>query len=152
MIDGRAASQRAGARRPGEKYQQTDTRRVVIPYCFKWEYSRDKKRRRESFKMWVTSTDLPQSAVSAAEFLRLTAKFLFPGVELPGLRLMDWPDAQLIATISASAVCICLCLFALKGRPAARTGSRWRQLIRNEMHNIATDSCCTLLSTRPNQD
>lgn len=49
-----------GPDRPAEKYPQTDTRHVVIPYCFKWEYSCDKKRRKESFRMWLTSTDLQQ--------------------------------------------------------------------------------------------
>lgn len=147
MIYGRAASQSVGTRWPGEKYQQTDMQHVVIPYCFKWEYSRDKKRRRKSFKMWLTSTDLQPSSLSlsAADFLRLMPKFIFLGVELPELQLMDWPDAQVIATVWTS---ICLCL--------SRRGGQWLELdqsedsyIWNEMYNIAIDSCCTPLSIEP---
>lgn len=84
-------------------------------------------------------------SLSAADFLRLMPKFIFLGVELPELQLMDWPDAQLIATVWTS---ICLCL--------SRRGGQWLELdqsedsyIWNEMYNIAIDSCCTPLSIEP---
>lgn len=84
-------------------------------------------------------------SLSAADFLRLMPKFIFLGVELPELQLMDWPDAQVIATVWTS---ICLCL--------SRRGGQWLELdqsensyIWNEMYNIAIDSCCTPLSIEP---
>lgn len=60
-------------------------------------------------------------AISAADFLCLMPMFLFPGVEFRELRLMDWPDAQIIATMLPSVICVCLGLFVLKGRPVIPT-------------------------------
>lgn len=141
MIDGGAASQSAGARQPAEKYHDmawflivSNENTVVI--------RKDGGNPSECYwQAQIYNSGI--GAISAADFLCLTPTFLFPGVEFRELRLMDWPDAQIIATMLPSVVCVCSGLFVLKGRPVIPTGSRWRQLIWNEMHDIAIDSCCT---------